>query len=202
MTSLLILYRRKQHLNILRWGILMLTSTWSQSSVWTRSPWREKVGAAFWYPPDSQQSGDRPHCLLLSLAPGWGQTRAPRRPAPRQQWERRPSSAWCAPMRLQDATTGSWLVEAVKCSSKEQWKVVCVLKSFIFFLYFVSISQGGFWNFYCMQSPLRLEVSREEGGSFSGKERFLKATQTELELNRKYKLKRGNLVREQKVNVS
>lgn len=53
-----------------------------------------------------------------------------------------------------------------------------------------------------MQSPLRLEVSREEGGSSSGKERFLKATQTELELNRKYKLKRGNLVREQKVNVS
>lgn len=40
-----------------------------------------------------------------------------------------------------------------------------------------------------MQSPLRLEVSREEGGSSSGKERFLKATQTELELNRKVQIK-------------
>lgn len=40
-----------------------------------------------------------------------------------------------------------------------------------------------------MQSPLRLEVSREEGGSSSGKEIFLKATRTELELNRQVQIK-------------
>lgn len=46
-------------------------------------------------------------------------------------------------------------MEAVKSSLKEQWKVVCVLKSLIF----VPISHSKCLTVHCIQSPLMIDIS-------------------------------------------
>lgn len=46
-------------------------------------------------------------------------------------------------------------MEAAKYSLKEQWKVVCVLKSFIF----VSIFHSKFLTVHCIQGPLMIAIN-------------------------------------------